>query len=85
MKAKSKWSLTPEAVAPSIFAEQTKNMRSLNPEDIDQLVTINGMVIRTSNLIPEMREAHFRCSICKNTVNVELDRGRIEVCTREEL
>ena len=24
--------------------------------DIDQLITISGMVIRTSNLIPEMRE-----------------------------
>ena len=31
-------------------------MRALNPEDIDQLITIAGMVIRTSSLIPEMRE-----------------------------
>ena len=41
-------------------AEKTRNMRALNPEDIDQLITINGMVIRTSNLIPEMAEAFFR-------------------------
>ena len=40
--------------------EKTKNMRMLNPEDIDQLITISGMVIRTSPLIPEMREAFFR-------------------------
>ena len=32
------------------------NMRNLNPEDIDQLITISGMVIRTSQIIPEMRE-----------------------------
>lgn len=36
-------------------AEQTKNMRLLNPEDIDQLITISGMVIRLSPLMPEMR------------------------------
>ncbi|XP_064641337.1 DNA replication licensing factor mcm4-A-like [Lineus longissimus] len=58
-------------------AETTKNMRSLNPEDIDQLITINGMVIRTSPLIPEMREAFFRCYVCNNSVTVEIDRGRI--------
>ncbi|TKR93675.1 hypothetical protein L596_008088 [Steinernema carpocapsae] len=32
-------------------AEKTRNMRSLNPADIDQLITINGMVIRTTTLI----------------------------------
>ncbi|XP_071480497.1 DNA replication licensing factor mcm4-A-like [Diadema antillarum] len=57
--------------------EQTKNMRSLNPEDIDQLITISGMVIRTSQLIPEMREAFFRCHVCAFTQSVEIDRGRI--------
>ncbi|XP_005096782.1 DNA replication licensing factor mcm4-A [Aplysia californica] len=58
-------------------AEFTKNMRSLNPEDIDQLITICGMVIRTSSLIPEMREAFFQCHVCQNTTSVEIDRGRI--------
>lgn len=59
-------------------AASTKTMRSLNPEDIDQLVTIGGMVIRTSSLIPEMREAFFQCHICRNTLAVEIERGRIE-------
>ena len=45
--------------------------------DIDQLITINGMVIRVSSLMPEMREAFFQCHICRNTVSVELERGRI--------
>lgn len=58
-------------------ADKTKNMRALNPEDIDQLITISGMVIRTSNIIPEMREAFFRCNVCGNTSSVEVDRGRI--------
>ncbi|XP_039189639.1 DNA replication licensing factor MCM4 [Crotalus tigris] len=58
-------------------ALKTRNMRSLNPEDIDQLVTISGMVIRTSQLIPEMQEAFFKCQVCGFTTRVEIDRGRI--------
>ncbi|XP_030070031.1 DNA replication licensing factor MCM4 [Microcaecilia unicolor] len=58
-------------------ALKTRNMRSLNPEDIDQLITISGMVIRTSQLIPEMQEAFFRCQVCSFSTRVEIDRGRI--------
>uniref|UniRef100_A0A8D9AE93 DNA replication licensing factor MCM4 n=1 Tax=Cacopsylla melanoneura TaxID=428564 RepID=A0A8D9AE93_9HEMI len=65
-------------------AKKTRNLRHLNPEDIDQLITINGMVIRTSNIIPEMREAFFRCIVCNFSTTVEIDRGRIHeptLCT----
>ncbi|XP_064398526.1 DNA replication licensing factor mcm4-A-like [Halichondria panicea] len=58
-------------------ADKTKNMRNLNPEDIDQLITVGGMVIRTSSLIPEMREAFFSCYVCHASKTVEIDRGRI--------
>ncbi|NXD20896.1 MCM4 factor, partial [Spelaeornis formosus] len=58
-------------------AVKTRNMRNLNPEDIDQLITISGMVIRSSQLIPEMQEAFFRCQVCAFTTRVEIDRGRI--------
>ncbi|NXU49981.1 MCM4 factor, partial [Turnix velox] len=58
-------------------ALKTRNMRSLNPEDIDQLITISGMVIRSSQLIPEMQEAFFKCQVCSFTTRVEIDRGRI--------
>ncbi|CAG7717467.1 unnamed protein product [Allacma fusca] len=58
-------------------AEKTKTMRYLNPEDIDQLVTVSGMVIRSSNIIPEMREGYFECSVCLYGATAEIDRGRI--------
>ena len=58
-------------------ADKTKNMRGLSLEDIDQLITITGMVVRSSNLISEMAEAVFRCSVCRYTATVELERGRI--------
>ncbi|MFH4981295.1 hypothetical protein AB6A40_008004 [Gnathostoma spinigerum] len=59
-------------------AEKTRNMRALNPQDVDQLITITGMVTRTSTLIPEMRQGFFQCSICNYSVENEVDRGRIE-------
>ncbi|EFO18222.1 DNA replication licensing factor mcm4-B [Loa loa] len=59
-------------------AQKTRNMRALNPQDIDQLITISGMVIRTSPLIPEMKQAYFQCTVCNFPVDVEVDRGRIE-------
>ncbi|XP_045537442.1 DNA replication licensing factor MCM4 [Papilio machaon] len=54
-----------------------RHMRDLNPEDIDQLVTICGMVIRTSGIVPEMREAYFRCAVCGAGAAGELERGRV--------
>jgi DNA replication licensing factor MCM4 len=57
--------------------ERVTSMRSLNPEDIDQLITVSGMIIRTSGIIPEMREAFFQCHVCRSTKVVEIERGRI--------
>ncbi|XP_050551138.1 DNA replication licensing factor MCM4 isoform X1 [Spodoptera frugiperda] len=54
-----------------------RHMRDLNPEDIDQLVTLSGMVIRTSSIVPEMREAYFRCAVCGAAASAELERGRV--------
>ncbi|CAD5211429.1 unnamed protein product [Bursaphelenchus xylophilus] len=59
-------------------AEQTKSLRDLNPEDIEQLITTNGMVVRISPLIPEMRQAYFKCSVCNFPHECDVDRGRIE-------
>uniref|UniRef100_F1KWD0 DNA replication licensing factor MCM4 n=2 Tax=Ascaris TaxID=6251 RepID=F1KWD0_ASCSU len=68
---------TPIEVRP-FNAEKTRNMRALNPADVDQLITITGMVTRTSTLIPEMRQGFFQCSVCDFWMESEVDRGRIE-------
>ncbi|VDD92586.1 unnamed protein product [Enterobius vermicularis] len=59
-------------------AEKTRSMQALNPQDVDQLVTIVGMITRTSALIPEMRQGFFQCLFCDYTIENEVDRGRIE-------
>ena len=58
------------------------NMRELNPSDIDQVVAVKGLLIRSSTIIPDMKEAFFRCSVCEFTVTVSADRGRITEPTR---
>ena len=62
------------------------NLRELDPSDIDQLVTVKGLLIRASPIIPDLKTAFFRCSVCEQTITVENDRGRIReptVCPRE--
>ena len=40
-------------------------------------MAIKGLVIRTTPIIPDMREAFFRCQVCGHTVKVTIDRGKI--------
>eukprot|EP00743_Colponemidia_sp_Colp-15_P005150 GILK01005544.1.p1 GENE.GILK01005544.1~~GILK01005544.1.p1 ORF type:complete len:819 (-),score=120.80 GILK01005544.1:121-2577(-) len=56
----------------------TMKMRDLNPTDIDQGVSIKGIVIRASDIVPDMKQAFFQCSVCANRMEVALDRGKIE-------
>ena len=57
-------------------------MRQLDPNDIDKLVAVKGLVIRSSNIMPDMRTAIFRCSACGYGLNVENVKGRIEEPSR---
>ncbi|KAF2835085.1 MCM-domain-containing protein [Patellaria atrata CBS 101060] len=57
--------------------DKTINLRDLNPNDMDKLVSIKGLVIRTTPIIPDMKDAFFRCSVCNHTVKVDIDRGKI--------
>lgn len=67
---------------------ETKHMRDLNPSDIDQMVSIRGMVTRTTGIIPDLKQAYFKCLVCQYpTPPVYVDRGRIMEptrCPREE-
>ncbi|KAI9502304.1 MCM DNA helicase complex subunit [Coemansia spiralis] len=58
------------------------NMRDLNPSDIDKLVSIRGMLIRSSSVIPDMERAFFRCLQCDWTTTVGIDRGVINEPTQ---
>ena len=57
--------------------DKTVNMRDLDPNDIDKLVSIKGLVIRTTPVIPEMKSAYFKCQVCGHDASVNIDRGKI--------
>ena len=60
-------------------------VRDLDPSHIDKLITIKGIVIRNSDVIPEMKSAIFKCHRCQTTTEVMIDRGKIlepDVCER---
>ena len=50
--------------------------------DMDKLVSIKGLVIRTTPIIPDMKDAFFRCAACGHTIKVDIDRGKIAEPTR---
>ncbi|CAO3644787.1 unnamed protein product [Cunninghamella blakesleeana] len=49
------------------------NMRDLDPQSI---------MIRASPIIPDMKEAFFRCLVCEHTMTVHVDCGKIVEPTR---
>ena len=54
--------------------------------DMDRLICIKGLVIRATPVIPDMKDAFFRCNVCNHSVTVGLDRGKIREptqCPRE--
>ncbi|KAK7264255.1 hypothetical protein RJT34_31861 [Clitoria ternatea] len=64
------------------------SMRNLNPSDIERMVSLKGMIIRCSSIIPEIRQAIFRCLVCGFCTDpVHVERGRITeptICLKEE-
>ncbi|KAH8891905.1 cell division control protein 54 [Thozetella sp. PMI_491] len=57
--------------------DKTINLRDLNPSDMDKLICVKGLVIRTTPVIPDMKDAFFKCNVCGHSVSRQLDRGKI--------
>jgi DNA replication licensing factor MCM4 len=59
-------------------------IRELDPAHIDKLIQLKGIVIRTSDVKPEMKEACFMCQACGKEEYKYIERGKItepEECT----
>ncbi|CAL8467630.1 g7168 [Coccomyxa elongata] len=57
---------------------EKKVIRDLDPDDIDRLVSVSGMVTRCSNIIPEVSHACFKCDSCQHEELVQNILGHIE-------
>ncbi|BBN04176.1 DNA replication licensing factor MCM4 [Marchantia polymorpha subsp. ruderalis] len=68
--------------------KESVNMRDLNPSDIEKMVSVKGMIIRCSAIIPEIKEAFFKCLVCGySPLPVAVERGLVDEptrCPREE-
>ncbi|KAG8364363.1 hypothetical protein BUALT_Bualt19G0121000 [Buddleja alternifolia] len=68
--------------------KSSTSMRNLNPSDVEKMVSLKGMIIRCSSIIPEIREAVFRCLVCGYYSDpIVVDRGRINeptICGKQE-
>uniref|UniRef100_A0A7N2KY45 DNA helicase n=1 Tax=Quercus lobata TaxID=97700 RepID=A0A7N2KY45_QUELO len=69
----------PREVRARIFnLKSSTSMRNLNPSDVERMVSLKGMIIRSSSIIPEIREAIFRCLVCGYYSDpVVINRGQI--------
>jgi len=68
-------------VRPSNLQRLTR-MRELDSVDIEKLVAIKGLVIRCSEITPELQVAFFECSQCGFEEHVPLARGTVDEPTR---
>ena len=49
----------------------------MDPSHVEKLIALRGIVIRCSEVVPEMKEAAFKCSKCHMFEFKFLERGRI--------
>lgn len=49
--------------------DQTINLRDLNPGDMDKLVSVKGLVIRTTPIIPDMKDGKSLCLPAKSSIS----------------
>lgn len=64
----------------NLHEKEIKIMRTLGPAHIERLISVKGIVIRASDLAPDMSSATYRCmhGDCKNEVIVPLTHWTIE-------
>ena len=57
--------------------KKTYRIRELDPTHIEKLITLKGIVIRCSDVIPEMKEAAFTCVKCQREERRFIEKGKI--------
>lgn len=57
--------------------QELKVIRDMNPFDINRLISVSGMVTRTSSIIPDLTVATFGCEVCGAEEMVPAACGRL--------
>lgn len=65
----------------------TFKVRDLTPQHIDKYVQVKGIVIRNSDIIPEMNVCGFKCDKCGFVLQEQIDRNKTfepSICPNQE-
>jgi DNA replication licensing factor MCM4 len=57
---------------------KTVQTRELGPSFIDKLISVSGLITRTSDIIPDLNSGVFRCCVCQNEHKSFVIRGKID-------
>ena len=57
--------------------QKAYRIRELDPTHIEKLITLRGIVIRCSDIVPEMKEAAFSCVKCQREERRFIEKGKI--------
>ena len=58
--------------------DEVSIMRNLSHQEINRLVSFKGIVIRCSDLQPEMKTAYFKCQGCRYEMQVVLENAKVQ-------
>ncbi len=60
------------------YLDELTEVKNLGPKNINRLICFRGIVIRASEVYPEMKKALFRCIHCKEETTVGLENAKIQ-------
>lgn len=60
------------------YLDELTEVKNLGPKNINRLICFRGIVIRTSEVYPEMKRALFKCLHCREETTVALQNAKIQ-------
>lgn len=58
--------------------EELLCVKELGPQSIGRLVMVRAIVVRVSEVVPEMKRAWFRCEHCGDELGVDMLNARVQ-------
>lgn len=58
--------------------DDLSQVKDLGPQNINRLISVKGIVIRASEVYPEMKKAYFLCTHCQASLLVQLDNAKVQ-------
>ena len=60
------------------YLDEITEVKNFNPKNINRLICFRGIIIRASEIDPEMKNSYFRCTFCREDISVPLDNAKVQ-------